>query len=378
MSELASWLFTRFMPHGHCFFWTPDVLWVHVVSDALIALSYYSIPLTLLYFTRHRRDLPYRWVFYCFGAFIVACGTTHVVDIVTLWIPIYRVDGFVKAVTAGISLTTAVLLVPLVPKALSLRSPAQLEEANARLDALNKSLAATTEELRRSNVELEQFAYVASHDLQEPLRGISGCVQLLQRRYAGKLDDHADEFIQLAVDGAERMRSLITDLLTFSRLATRGESIEPIAAEVPVRGALANLGAAIREKKAVVTVGELPVILGDRSQLVQLFQNLVGNAIKFSGERRPEISISAHRDGEACRFEVRDNGIGIDPQYWERIFRIFQRLHTRVDYPGTGVGLAICQKIVERHGGRIWVDSRPGEGSTFLFTLPPAAAAGPS
>ncbi|MGH7805676.1 MAG: sensor histidine kinase, partial [Candidatus Binatia bacterium] len=230
MSELASWFFTRFMPHGHCFFWTPDVLWLHVVSDALIALSYFSIPLTLLYFTRHRADLPYRWVFYCFGAFIVACGTTHVVDIVTLWIPVYRVDGAVKAVTAAISLATAVLLVPLVPKALSLRSPAQLEEANARLDALNRSLAATTEELRRSNVELEQFAYVASHDLQEPLRGISGCVQILQRRYADKLDERADELIHLTVDGAERMRSLIADLLAFSRVATRGDSVEPIDA----------------------------------------------------------------------------------------------------------------------------------------------------
>ena len=370
MGSLIDWLFARFMPHGHCFFWTPDVLWMHVVSDALIALAYYSIPVTLLYFTRHRRDLPYPWVFYCFGAFIVACGTTHVIDIVTLWVPVYRVDGAVKAVTAALSVTTAVLLVPLVPKALSLRGPAQLEAANERLDALNRSLAATSEELRRSNTELEQFAYVASHDLQEPLRVVSGCVQILKRRYADKLDADADELIRHTVAGAAQMQALIVDLLALSRVMTAAQPIEPIDASVVVRSALANLDAAIRERDARVKVGTLPRVRGDRTQLVQLFQNLVANAIKFTGGRRPEIAVDAEKDGDGrWRFTVRDNGIGIEPQYFERIFRIFQRLHTRAEYAGTGIGLAICQKIVERHGGRIWVESKSGEGSSFHFTL---------
>jgi light-regulated signal transduction histidine kinase (bacteriophytochrome) len=280
--------------------------------------------------------------------------------------------------------TTAALLVPLVPKALSLRGPAQLEEANRSLAAVNAGLQQEIAlrqkvevDLKRSNTELEQFAYVASHDLQEPLRGIAGCVQILERRYRGKLDERADELIHHAVDGAQRMQSLIVDLLAFSRVVTRGEALEPVGCDSIVKTALANLEAGIREKNAVVTVGELPAVIGDRSQLVQLFQNLIGNALKFTDDtRRPEISVSARMDPSGYwRFEVRDNGIGIEPQYFQRIFRIFQRLHTRAEYPGTGIGLAICQKIVERHGGEIWVESKPGQGSTFGFTLRDAAVA---
>jgi light-regulated signal transduction histidine kinase (bacteriophytochrome) len=231
-------------------------------------------------------------------------------------------------------------------------------------------------ELARSNKELEQFAYVASHDLQEPLRMVASYVQLLARRYQGNLDADADEFITYAVDGASRMQRLINDLLAYSRVGTRGKPFEPTNCEAVLDQSLANLQMAIEENGAVVTHDLLPTVTADVTQLIQLFQNLIGNAVKFRGEESPRIHISASETFEVSktskvwRFSVQDNGIGIDPEYHDRIFLIFQRLHTREEYPGTGIGLAVCKKIVERHGGRIWVESQSGKGSTFYFTIP--------
>jgi PAS domain S-box-containing protein len=225
-------------------------------------------------------------------------------------------------------------------------------------------------DLARSNSELEQFAYVASHDLQEPLRMVSSYMQLLARRYKGKLDSDADEFIGFAVDGAVRMQALILDLLAFSRVGTRGSAFAPVDMQLVLDKTLANLRLAIAESGAQITQDPLPTLNADSMQIGQLLQNLIGNALKFRGERTPEIHIGATRHGTEWHFTVRDNGIGIDPQYKERIFIIFQRLHRKEEYPGTGIGLAICKKIVERHGGRIWLDSVPGQGATFHFTLP--------
>ncbi|WP_313913285.1 CHASE domain-containing protein [Tahibacter sp.] len=233
-----------------------------------------------------------------------------------------------------------------------------------------KTMESQRKELERSNADLEQFAYVASHDLQEPLRMVASYVQLLSRRYKGKLDQDADEFIGFAVDGALRMQSLIDDLLTYSRIAARADHTREVPAADCLEAALRNLAARIAETQADIRFGTLPRVCVDPLLLTQLLQNLIGNALKFCGERRPEIAIDAAREDACWHFQVRDNGIGLDPQYAERIFVIFQRLHTRQHYAGTGIGLAICKKIVERAGGRIWVESRPGDGATFHFTLP--------
>ncbi len=225
-------------------------------------------------------------------------------------------------------------------------------------------------ELARSNAELERFAYVASHDLQEPLRMVASYTQLLAKRYKGKLDKEADEFIGFAVDGASRMQSLITDLLAYSRVGSKGKEFQPTDVNAVVDEALSGLRLAIEESDAEITRDSLPTVMADQAQLAQLLLNLVGNAIKFHGEARPKVHVSARREGDEWVFSVRDNGMGIDPKYFDRLFVLFQRLHSRKEYPGTGIGLALCKRIVERHGGRIWVQSEPSKGSTFYFTIP--------
>jgi len=234
-----------------------------------------------------------------------------------------------------------------------------------------QQLVKTVGELKRSNEELQQFAYVASHDLQEPLRMVASYTQLLAKRYTGRLDHDADEYIAYAVDGCNRMQALIQDLLTYSRAGTDGRSHREISSENALNAALTNLRATIQESGAVVTHDSLPAITMDDTQLVQVFQNLVGNAVKYRSPEIPRVHVTAAKNaGNECVFAVRDNGVGIDPQYFERIFVLFQRLHGQNEFTGTGIGLAICKKIVERLGGRIWVESQPAKGSTFYFALP--------
>jgi light-regulated signal transduction histidine kinase (bacteriophytochrome) len=227
-----------------------------------------------------------------------------------------------------------------------------------------------TEDLKRSNEELEQFAYVASHDLQEPLRAVTSYAQLLAHRYQGNLDAKADKYINYIVDGATRMQQLINDLLVYSRLGSRSKEFELADCNAAVNQSLSNLQIAIAETKAVITCDRMPTVMADEFQLVQLFQNLLANGIKFCREDIPLIHIAACRQDGEWVFSVRDRGIGIEPQYADRIFIIFQRLHSRREYSGTGIGLAMCKRIVERHGGRIWVESQEGKGATFYFTIP--------
>jgi light-regulated signal transduction histidine kinase (bacteriophytochrome) len=232
-------------------------------------------------------------------------------------------------------------------------------------------LLKTVGELKRSNDELKHFAYVASHDLQEPLRMVASYTQLLAKRYRGKLDSDADDFIAYAVDGCNRMQQMIRDLLTYSGAGTSAIGLQTISSELALHAALANLRVAIEESGALVSHDSLPTVTTDDSQLTQVFQNLVGNAIKYRGPEVPRIHVSARTDGRKERiFSVRDNGMGIDPQYFDRIFVLFQRLHGRGEFAGTGIGLSICKKILERLGGRIWVESQLDQGSTFHFALP--------
>ena len=242
----------------------------------------------------------------------------------------------------------------------NIRDMTKQRKAEVALALVAQDMERFNAELERSNKELEQFAYVSSHDLQEPLRAIAGMVQLLQQRYQGKLDERADEYIHLTVEAATRMQKLIDDLLTYSRVDRQGGQFEQIEMDKILKSALANLSTAIQESDAVVTHDPLPTLVVDSMQLTRVFQNLIGNGIKFRGERPLEVHIGAQEMDDAWRFEVRDNGIGIEPQYYERIFLIFQRLHGRNDYPGTGIGLSLCQKIVENHGGRIWVSLKRG------------------
>ena len=225
-------------------------------------------------------------------------------------------------------------------------------------------------DLKRSNQDLEQFAYVASHDLQEPLRMVASYTQLLSHRYEGKLDDKAQKYIHYAVDGATRMQALINALLSYSRVNTQGHEPEPTDSHAALGEALRSLAATIQETHAIVTNDDLPTVRADPTQLQQVFQNLISNGIKFRGEHPAHVHVSAFEEPGVWHFTVTDNGIGIEPQHADRLFVIFQRLHTREEYPGTGIGLAICKRIVERHGGKIWLESEPGKGSTFHFTLP--------
>ena len=234
--------------------------------------------------------------------------------------------------------------------------------ALARVDLL--------EALQRSNAELEQFAYVASHDLQEPLRTVASYAELLSKKLDSQLDDKGRRYVHYVVDGCSRMQNLINDLLDFSRVGTRGREFEPTDLKDVLEEARTNLRAAIAESGAAIEAGGLPVVAGDRNQLTLVVQNLLSNSIKFAGEGPPSVVISAERDDAEWLISFEDRGIGIDPRYADRIFTIFQRLHTRDEYPGTGIGLAICKKIIERHGGRMWLDSEARQGSRFLFTLP--------
>jgi signal transduction histidine kinase len=269
--------------------------------------------------------------------------------------------------------------------------PRETQELGADVDRMRERIAAElaasraaeaglqerTAELQRSNAELEQFAYVASHDLQEPLRKVASFCQLLQRRYAGRLDDRADLYIEYAVDGAKRMQQLINDLLAFSRVGRIAGDRAPVSAAAALDQACANLSEQIEQEGARIEPGPLPVVGAEETLLVAVFQNLLGNALKFRGEQPPQVTVAAARDGEFWQFSVTDNGIGVPPEYADRIFVIFQRLHDRQAYPGTGIGLALCRKIVESQGGRMWLDTGHSPGARFCFTLPADPAINP-
>ncbi|MCT7952404.1 ATP-binding protein [Ancylothrix sp. C2] len=390
MVELSHQLLgaTPFMPHGHCYLWKTGLVGLHVASDSLIALAYYSIPVILICFVRQREDLPFPKVFWLFGAFIIACGTTHFMEVWTLWNPDYWLSGIIKAITAIVSLYTALELIPIIPQALALPSPAKLEAINRELEKeilerqkIEEALKAYMEQLETSNRQLEEFAYVASHDLQEPLRKILTFGDRLKTKCDTTLNEQAGDYLERMQNAAKRMQILINDLLTLSRINTPTSGMKTVNLATIISEVKGDLEVRIEQLNAKLEIGELPTLEADPTQMRQLLQNLIDNALKFTPPGgKPHIKIYSHPyknpDGNFSEIEeywqifVQDNGIGFDEKYLEKIFIPFQRLHARSEYTGTGIGLAICRKIAERHNGTITAKSSPTEGSTFIITLP--------
>lgn len=372
------WNSEGLLPHGVCFLRKPELIWLHVISDATVALSYFTIPLILIYFMgRIRTRISFGWAIGLFAAFIVLCGTGHLLNIVTVWTPIYFLQGWEKALTAVVSLATALAIVPLVPRLLAMKTPEELEEANRKLRAevdarqraeaeLQRSLA----DLNRAVQELEQFAYITSHDLQAPLRNIAGFSQLLSRRYTEKLEGDGLEFLQFIEQGVRQMQALIQDLLLLSRVGRTEGKAERRPLDESLRNALKVLKPDIVAKDAQVEFGPLPAAPATQSLMTQLFQNLIGNALKFQPPgNRALIRVTAEDEGRYLHLRVQDNGIGIPADQLDNVFAVFRRLHNADDYEGTGIGLAICRKIVQHHRGEIWAES-DGNGTCMHVRLP--------
>ncbi len=343
--------------------WTLFLGWTHILSDIAIWLAYFCIPAMLFYFSaKKKQDILSKKIFVLFGAFIFCCGTIHLVEASIFWHPWYRLSALIKFITAIISIWTAIELAKAIPVFLDLKSPMELQ----------KLLDEHTRDLERSNSDLAQFAYIASHDLQEPLRTVENFIHLLDQ-HLEKLnlsDPKVKKYNYFITDATARMRQLIEDILAFSKVG-KNNVTELIDLNELVDEILHSIKFQIAELNAKVSYGNLPKMTMNPVEMKQLFQNLISNALKFVDKgRTPQISINAELQGNSCwLFSVKDNGIGIDSKYVDKIFAIFQRLHSAVEYKGTGIGLSICKKVVEHYGGEIWVESKLGEGSTFYFTL---------
>ena len=409
MKSIASFLSAEeFLPHGYCLLWRPEILWLHVISDLTIAIAYYAIPLALFYFVWKRGDLPYEKVFWLLGAFILLCGTTHLMVIWVLWYPNFAVEGLIKAVTGIVSVMTFLVSIRLLPQALLIPSAAQLAKLNDELQrnireretaqhalqlaysAMEDTVAERTAELRKtlaelsqSNADLEQFAYIASHDLKEPLRGLSFHAAALLEDYQEKLDEAGIKRLRRLMHIPVRMEALITDLHYFARLG-HGELVrQQVDLNAVIREIEDSADVLLRQSGAkIVMTNAMPKMICDKSQISRVFYNLIINGIKYNDKERPTVEIGLLHNvvtpgggEEEDVFFVRDNGIGIDKKFQDQVFDVFRRLNPEDnDKKGTGMGLTFVRKIIERHGGRIWLDSVPGEGATFFFTLKPSAA----
>jgi signal transduction histidine kinase len=359
-----------FMPHGYCYFWNHWLVLLHVISDVLITLSYFSIPITLVYFARRRRDLPFHWMFLCFGLFIVACGSTHAMEVWTLWHATYWLSGFVKAITALASVPTAILLVQLVPKALAIPSSEQLAEMNLQLVCRTDELARTNAELAASNKELEAFSYSVSHDLRAPLRSINGFSLALLEDYSEKLDVEGRDSLQRVRFATQRMGELIDDLLNLARVTRTDLRPQKVDFSMVARSIASELQAALPERNVVFQVENGLQAIADPHLIRIALENLLGNAWKFTSKRSAAyIELGTVQNNGTPTYFVRDNGAGFEPAHAGRLFGAFQRLHDSSEFPGTGVGLATVQRIIHRHGGTIRAEGNVEKGATFYFTL---------
>ncbi|MBE9007846.1 GHKL domain-containing protein [Fortiea sp. LEGE XX443] len=406
-------LSNNFIPHGHCYLWQTNLVWLHILSDSLIAFSYYSIPLTLVYFVRKRKDIPFKNIFILFGAFIISCGTTHLMEIWTLWHPYYWLSGSIKAITAIISFYTALTLIPLVPQALALPSPAQLEEANIALQAeiterklienelrqykerleelveqrtielaaanqqlqqeivqrqkSQERMGELLQELKNTNKELNDFAHIVSHDLKAPLRGISLLSEWLLQDYGDKFDEDGKNLVDRLITRVKKLQNLIDGILEYSRVGRIREDKREVNLNNLVRDVIEVLE---HKNNIEIEISDiLPIIYCEKTKIEQVFQNLLSNAIKFLDKPQGKIVIDCKEEDDYWTISIADNGIGIEEQYFTKIFQIFQKLSNTEDPESSGIGLSIVQKIVEIYGGNVWVESKVNEGSTFFFTL---------
>lgn len=369
-----------FMSHGHCYFWQEDLLWLHVGSDSVVALAYFSIPLALLYFIQKRPEANLRGIFGLFAAFILLCGATHLFAVVTVWEPYYYLSGFTKAATATISAVTAVALWFLMPLALQIPAPAQLQAANDELLLENKQRKKAEAQLRELNAkleakvqqrteELEQFVYAASHDLQQPLRQLNAYAQFLGSDLGNNLSSDASEDLHFIRQASTHMSSLVDSLLELSRTNQEPLHTESMPVHQCIRAALENLESAITETGARIGPPPEGTIKGDATLLTTLYQNLISNALKYARDI-PIIEFTCEQgDGEVI-LGVRDFGVGLPQDKANKAFDPFVRLHNNSEIQGSGIGLSIARRVVERHGGHIWAEYTPEAGTHFRFTLP--------
>lgn len=380
-----------FMPHGYCFLWNPLVLWLNVVSDGLIVISYYCIPLALVYLVRKRNDLPFNWIFWMFGLFIMGCGTTHLMEVWTVWHASYLLAGFIKAITASVSVLTAIMLVPLIPKAIALPSPEHLRRINQELETQNaerkrveeelreilaerertvRELAERQEQLEKANQEMMSFTYTVSHDLRAPLRHIAGFSGMLEEKFQSELPAEGRRYVQRIQQGAQNMGTLVDDLLKYTHIGRQPLHRRPASLTSIVEDIVARFTSQGGQGSVEWRLHSLPTVQCDADLIKAVFENLISNALKFSRDRRPAVievgSMTAN--GETV-FHVRDNGIGFSMKYLNNVFGVFHRLHRTEEFEGTGIGLATVHRIIEKHGGRIWAEAEVDKGATFYFTL---------
>ena len=360
MAELdTSWFSSgQFLPHGHCYLWSPGVLWMNVVADILIAMAYFTIPFALLYIARRRRDLPFDWLVVCFGIFIVACGLTHVMDVWNVWHANYWLEGLVKLLTAAASVPTAILLWRFLPGILLLPSQRQLRDAN--------------ESLARANRELEAFTASVSHDLRSPLTTIAGQAGLLELSLPDATDEQKRRLARIQ-SSVRQMSELIEALLVLSRISRQTLHREIVDVSALAESIVQDMRQKEPSRSVEVVIQPNMAVHGDRRLIGDLFQNLIGNAWKFTSKTgQPRIEIGQSNSGSLATLYIRDNGAGFDMAYEQKLFKPFQRLHGAADFDGSGVGLATVARIIDRHGGRIWAEGKPNEGAVFYFTLPTA------
>jgi light-regulated signal transduction histidine kinase (bacteriophytochrome) len=347
----------HFMPHGHCYFWTPGVLWMHVVSDILITMAYFAIPFVLLHIARRRRDMPFKGLFICFSAFIVACGLTHVMNVWNVWNSAYWLEGAMKVLTAAASVPTAILLWRALPGVLSLPSHKQLREAN--------------ESLARANREMEAFTASVSHDLRSPLTTIAGQAGLLELSMGAHITDDQRRRLLRIENSVKQMSELIDALLVLSRISRHTLHREIVDVSALAEHVVADLRQKDPLRSVLVSIQPAMAVHGDRRLLNDMLANLIANAWKFTSKTaEAHIEIGQKNSGSMATLYIRDNGAGFNMAYEQKLFKPFQRLHGTEEFEGTGIGLATVARIIERHGGRIWAESKVQQGAVFYFTLP--------